>query len=458
MKSFRAPRYLERYEDVVFDTEQALAVNPNDTPNQKRDGIKIVADNTGETTPFDWYNARLSVDFKVDKLAGHAALALDDHNGMVNGSNTLIKKLNVTANGRPVYDCDYANHCVNIKNLLEYNPSDAKSVGANEFYFLDTTRNAEEEKYTKRQVTHRRNAAGNADEAGLMLDDVNLNYNKGFAARKTLLGLSAVVNCEIPLNRYSFFEELQVKLLPNMKIDLEIEFEDDKNLIWRQGAADAAGTSYRLIITRLQLFVPRLVFNSEGQKLYMENYVKPYKWTYLKEAVFTSNISTQNSGHFRITNGISKPRHVFVFFINNANINDQSYNPFLYNTFSISTNPRTLTRCHLEVGNGNEYPRLHYKPTEDPSRVFRDVMKYVNANNDLQGGTLLNISNFKNLYPFIYFDLTKQKTDIKDGVTKLAFHYELPGVTATDYIVYGIVLHEQEAEIEKEGEKLLLRG
>ena len=146
-----------------------------------------------------------------------------------------------------------------------------------------------------------------------------------------------------------------------------------------------------------------------------------------------------------------------MFFINNANINDQRYNPFLYNTFSISANPRTLTRCHLDVGNANEYPRLHYKPTEDPSRVFRDVMKYVNANNDLQGGTLLNISNFKNLYPFIYFDLTKHKTDIKDGVTKLAFHYELSGVTATDYIIHGIVLHEKEGEIEKKGGKLLLR-
>ena len=322
MKSFRTPRYLERYEDVVFDTEQALAVNLNDTQYQKRDGIKIVADNTGETTPFDWYNARLSVDFKVDKLADHAALALDGHNGMVNGSNTLIKKFNVTANGRPVYDCDYANHCVNIKNLLEYNPSYAKSVGTNEFYFLDTSRNADESNYTRRRVTHRQNAAGNADQAGLTLGDVNVNYNKGFAARKALLGLSTVVNCEIPLNRYSFFEELQDKLLPNMKIDLDTEFEDHKNLIWRQGAADAAGTSYRLIIKRLQLFVPRLIFNSEGQKLYMENYLKPYKWTYLKEAVFTSNISTQNSGHFKITNGISKPRHVFIFFINNANIND----------------------------------------------------------------------------------------------------------------------------------------
>ena len=459
MKSFRVPQYLERYEDVVFDLEQPLDINPNDGAYQKRDGMKIVADNTGETTPFDWYNARLSVDFKVDKLANHAALAVDDVNGTVNGSNTLIKKLSVTANGRQVYDCDYANHCANIKNLLEYNPSYAKSVGTNEFYLLDTTRHANGIKYVKRQVNHTENAGGGGGVVARdMLNGDNTDYNKGFAARKALLGTSTEVNCEIPLNRYSFFEELQDKLLPNVKIDLNIEIDDGKNLIWRGGAADAAGTSYRLIIRRLQLFVPRLVFNSEGQKLYMENYLKPYKWTYLKETVFTSNLSTQNSGHFRITNGISKPRHVFVFFINNANINSQLQNSFLYNTFSVSTNPRALTRCHLEVGNGNEYPRLHYKPTEDPSRVFRDVMKYVNANNDLQGGTLLNNSNFKTLFPFIYFDLTKQKMDIKDGVTKLSFHYELSGATATDYIIYGIVLSEQEAEIEKEGGKLLLRG
>ena len=458
MKSFRVPQYLERYEYVVFDLEQPLDANPDDGQYQKRAVMKIVADNTGETTPFDWYNVRLSIDFKVDKLVDHAALTLTDHNGMVNGSNTLIKKLSVTANGRQVYDCDYANHCVNIKNLLEYNPSYAKSVGTNEFYFPDTTRHAEERKYEKRQIQHVRNDADNAFEARVSLYDVNENYNKGFSARKVLLGLSTEVNCEIPLNRYSFFEELQDKLLPNVKIDLNIEFDDDKNLIWRRGAADAAGTSYRLIIRRLQLFVPRLVFNSEGQKLYTENYLKPYKWTYLKETVFTSNLSTQNSGHFRITNGISKPRHVFVFFINNANINNQLQNSFLYDTFSISTKPRTLNRCYLEVGNGNEYPRIHYKPTEDPSRVFRDVMKYVNANSDLQGGTLLSISNFKTLYPFVYFDLTKQKMDIKDGVTKLSFHYELSGATSTHYIIYGLVLSEQEAEIEKEGGKLLLRG
>ena len=66
MKSFCTPRCLERYEDVVFDLENRLETNPLDTQHQNRDGLKIVADNSGETTPFDWYNARLSVNCKVD--------------------------------------------------------------------------------------------------------------------------------------------------------------------------------------------------------------------------------------------------------------------------------------------------------------------------------------------------------------------------------------------------------
>ena len=140
----------------------------------------------------------------------------------------------------------------------------------------------------------------------------------------------------------------------------------------------------------------------------MGDYLKPYKWTYLKEAVQTMNPTNQKIGYFRITNGIKKPRHVFVFFINNDSLGNQKQNPFLYDTFKLSSNDTTLRRRYLEVGNGNDYPSLHYTPEEDTSRVFRDVMKYVNANNDLQGGTLLNISNYKSLYPFIYFDLTKK--------------------------------------------------
>ena len=336
--------------------------------------------------------------------------------------------------------------------MLEYNPSYAESVATNEFYHLDTTRHPERSKFTKRQVTHRRNAANNADDAGLMIDDIEANYNKGFALRKAILGDSATVRCEIPLNRYSFFESLEDKLLPNTKIELNIEIEADNNLIWRTGGNDC-----RVILTRLQLFVPRLTFNSEGQKLYIDNYLKPYKWTYFNEVVERSNNRQQQTGQFRITNGISKPRHVFVWALNTANIANQEQNPFLYNTFSLPNNAN-ICRCYLEVGNGNEYPDIAFKPTTYPSRVFREVMAYVYANNDFQGGTLLNRSNFESLFPFIYFDLTKQKMDIKDGVTKLAFHYELSADPDADYNIYALVLHEREAEIEQQSGKLLLRA
>ena len=445
MKSFRNPKYLERYEDVVFDLEQALDVAPANNAHQNKTGLRFVADNTGEATPFDWYNARLSVDFKVNQLANDANIDADgDNMGMVNGSSSIIEKLTILANGLDVYSCNYANHVVNIKNLLEYNPSYVESVATDEFYYLDKTRNAERSEFTINNT----NVTGGAN----VVKGRVANYNKGFALRKALLGDSAKVRCEIPLNRYSFFETLEDKLLPNTKIELNIEIETDNNLIWRAGGNDC-----RVILTRLQLFVPRLTFNSEGQKLYIDNYLKPYKWTYLNEVVERSNNGQQQTGQFRITNGISKPRHVFVWAINTANVEAQTQNPFLYNTFSLPNNAN-ISRCYLEVGNGNEYPDIHFKPATDQARVFREVMGYVYANNDFQGGTLLNRSNFETLFPFVYFDLTKQKIDIKDGVTKLSFHYELSANPNADYNIYALVLHEREAEIEQQSGKLLLRA
>ena len=125
------------------------------------------------------------------------------------------------------------------------------------------------------------------------------------------------------------------------------------------------------------------------------------------------------------------------------------------NTFSVSTDPRTLQNCHLQIGNSNEYSENHHTPSTDLSRVYRDVLKYVNKINEYGEGTLLDILNFENLYPFLYFDLTKQKADIRDGTTKLTFRYELSGTTATAYSVYALTLYEQEL-IQQNG-KLLFR-
>ena len=142
--------------------------------------------------------------------------------------------------------------------------------------------------------------------------------------------------------------------------------------------------------------------------------------------------------------------------VNTANIDSQTANPFLYNTFNLPNNAN-ISRCYLEVANQNEYPDIHFKPATNPARVFRELMGYIYANNDFQGGTLLSRSNFESLFPFVYFDLTKQKMDIKDGVTKLSFHYELSANANADYN-FCAILNEREAEIKQEDGKLLLRA
>ena len=86
-----------------------------------------------------------------------------------------------------------------------------------------------------------------------------------------------------------------------------------------------------------------------------------------------------------------------------ANINSQTANPFLYNTFSVGTGNETLQNCHLVVANGNEYPEIHYTPNTDMTRVYRDVLKYVHKNNEYGEGTLLNRTNFSKIFPFVYF-------------------------------------------------------
>ena len=49
---------------------------------------------------------------------------------------------------------------------------------------------------------------------------------------------AAVVETTIPLNRYSFFENLEDKILPPMQLEFAITFQDDAELIWQNNVDD----------------------------------------------------------------------------------------------------------------------------------------------------------------------------------------------------------------------------
>ena len=105
MTSYRNPKLIERYEDVVFELDRALNGNPGNGASQTKTGHRFVVDNSGKSTPFDWYNSLFNVDINLEKLADGADVAAADRNGIVNSAFSLIKTIKVKMNGIDVYDC-----------------------------------------------------------------------------------------------------------------------------------------------------------------------------------------------------------------------------------------------------------------------------------------------------------------------------------------------------------------
>ena len=167
-------------EDLVFDLEQPLII-PSNNNYQNRGNFKFVVDGKS----LDWYNARLSLYFKLTRKNGFNVTFNDKKIGIVNVASSFIKKISFSINGREVYQCNSANHVVNIKNLLEYDTSYAESVASNEFYFLDATNSPNRNKYLTRQVQHGRNNNNNGWTSKNFIENDDTTYNEGFDKRKS---------------------------------------------------------------------------------------------------------------------------------------------------------------------------------------------------------------------------------------------------------------------------------
>ena len=194
-----------------------------------------------------------------------------------------------------------------------------------------------------------------------------------------------------------------------------IRLENDNNIIFRKGAAPDS----KVVLTKLRLWCPKIIFNGLGMKEYTEKYLKPKKWTYLREHHEILQTTAVNS-YFRISTGIRRPRHVFIWVVNNGQYSSQQGNIFTFDTFSIGTADRYFSKAQLEVNNSIYYPQLEMT-TDEESRLYRTLLSFNSAYNDFLSGPLINRDNFKNVFGMIYFNLKNQEEDVKDSVVSLTF-------------------------------------
>ena len=428
--NFRHPKFVKRYEYNYYDLETPLNAIVANNATQTKNNYRFEVDNSSEANPIDWYKAYLEVEFKLVRLDNGAAIdvAVDDANSCTTtNGQTFIKNIEVECNGITVYNNTRANESANVLSMLKYTKSYADTVGKDQFFFVDSS-------------------TGTAEP-----DPAQALYNEGFANRKTLTNARAVNNISIPLNLYSYFAAFKNNLHPNLKTTILLTLENDNNIIFKHANAPPS----KVIITKLRLWVPKIIFNDASLATYLDDYQKPKTWTYQKEHHEIKQSGATNDA-FRISAGIRRPRHVFIWAVPTLAYNNQGANIFTFGLNRVGGD-QGFARAQMEINNSIYYPQLELSSAEE-SRLYRELMSYSAAYNDVLSGPIIDRTNFRNLFGILYFDLRNQSVDIKDSVVSLNFRYQLTGNPAGNYTLNALVLHEKEIELYTASGKLLIKA
>ena len=424
--AFRSSEYLQRNELVRYQLDDVIR-SPGDNQHQVKNGYKFTIND--RSSFYDWYNAYFEVQFQLQKLADGDGYANADRVTVINNSHSLIKHLMIKSAGKIVYDTDNLHNVTFVKNLLEYSDDFSRSVAKNSLWYLDT----------------------NASSA---------NTNIGYEARRLLtkaarddaLNVGRDVNVLIPLNRWSFFEELNDKMLVPMQLQFNIELNSDDEMVHKAPAAVPA----RVVINRFILCVPRLTPRDSMYDKFVSSFLKETEWKYMRE-MYNVSAPTNTSGFFQISSSIDNVKHIFVYLKNSyrdADFQHQNENsPYTMNTFSLPGGA-SLSNCRLEYGNGVFYPETEYD-SESKVRIL-NVMAYAMRKNDYNTGTQLNTVNYNSLYPLIYFDLTYQSEKVTRDPKQLIFRYRLSANAIRNFAVHAVIIHEEILKIDKIGNELVI--
>ena len=431
--SFRNSEFQESYEYFPIKLDGTLIYDVANNERQEKAAYTFTVDNSTEANPIDWYNAYFEVNFKLVTLADSAVgITAGANNGnndcTTTNGHTFIKAIQVICDGTTVYNNQNANEASNVLSLLTNEQGHVDKLGGDQFFYLDTSTGTTE---------------GRPGQA---------LKNEGYARRKILTDEATVNKISIPLNIYSYFASFKDNIQPNTKTTIIIDLERDNNIIFRKAAAPDS----KVIITKLKLWCPKIKFNGTGGKLYLENYLKPKKWTFLNETV-KSLQTNAISASFRISVGVSKPRHVFVWVVPAASYNSQEHNIFTFKTFSIGANNRYFSSASLVVNDSAHYPKIPFS-SESESRLYRALMSYNHAYNDKKFSyPIIDRANFRNLFGILYFDLRKQPHDEKNGTVTLDFNYDLNGDNPTNVRINALVLNEKEVVLYTDSGKIMLK-
>lgn len=407
---------IERYECHEYEPVSGTNLN---TAGEIRINIELQDLFTHPAESYLFFEGRLT---KADNSAYADADAVALTN---NGLMYLFNQVSYSLSNQDIETIYHPGQATTMLGLLKY-PNDFQlAQGLNQLWYKDAAETA------------------------------SIANNAGFAVRQAYLiqkpTAKGTFSFVVPLKHIFGFCEDYDKIVFGVKHTLTLVRKSDDNAIFRANGA-AAG---KVMLSKISWFVPHVIpSDMERMQLYktIESKVTiPIAYRARQCDTITVPQSTTFSWRLSVKTSSEKPRYVVVAFQTNRD-GDQEANASIFN------------HCDLKnmflMMNQDRYPAVDYNlsfPNQQFARAYREAATFSEkfyGMDQLITQSNITPSDFKDLYPIMVFDVSKQSERLKSSVVDIQIKSTFNAAVPAGTEAFAVVISDRLLNLQSDGNKM----
>ena len=414
-----SPSIDESIEKYEFHEYEPIAGKKLNEPGEIRINIELQDLMTHPAESYIQFEGRLT---KADgtAYANTDAVALTN-----NGLMYLFKQITYALSNQEIESVYNPGQATTMLGMLKYPDGFAKAQGLNHLWTKDTTATA------------------------VIAENTGFGVRQAHLIRKpTVKGTFSFI---VPLKHIFGFCDDYDKIVYGFKHTLTLVRQSDDDAIFRANAAGAG----KVHIDRISWLMPHVdPADMAKMQLYktIETKVKlPVAFRARQCEKNTVPTSTTFSWRLSVRTASEKPRYIIVGFQTEKG-GDQEKNPSIFDHCD-------LKNMYIML-NQDRYPAVDYNlsfPNQQFSRAYRDATTFSEkfyGMNDLITQSNIAPADYKELFPLMVFDLSKQREKLKSSVVdihlKATFNTAVPAGTEA----FAVVISDKLLNFESDGSKM----
>ncbi len=444
-------RYDESISEInYFEYTPQTQANNNSPSHQIK--IEINAQDT-YTLPSRSY---ISITGQIRRADNNNPYTADREITLINNAMMyLFSSVKYELGSTMIESINFPGQITSMLGYLTYPDDFSTSAGLKCCWSKDTTNNADSKKFINSPRVA--NVA-----AGIAVPEIaedfftpreNPNYNQGFAVRKAHLFNSDPLGCftfHIPLDHIFGLAEYK-RVVYGSKHTLTLTRSSDTEALFRSDTPTNGKVHINDIVWNMPQVQMAPEYLSSMRSIMEQKESIPLYFRARTSEQTTLTQTRKQTWRLSVTGGVEKPRWIIIGF-QTARNSTQQQNPACFDHLDLTNAYVTLNSVRFPMIDLNtNFTKNDYMKLYDGFDAFKQDYHGISS---LVGGTQVNVSAYKSLFPIIVFDVRKQNEQIKSGVVDIQVRLEFGTVVPAQTIAYSVIISDRVFKLSSDGKNM----